>query len=152
MTAQYQDHLQYDNQLYSINTEPLSSYLIQFDLYPFQSSNSACWRGYIAKWEIFNNMLFLKSLNGTISDYKEVDMSYLFKDKKQVFANWFTGTIRISLGQQLAYIHSGYDSIYEGTKRLEIKDGCLISDTNTWLTPEEIQEITDKYDELLFWS
>jgi hypothetical protein len=79
-------------------------------------------------------------------------MSYLFKDKKQVFANWFTGTIRISLGQQLAYIHSGYDSIYEGTKRLEIKDGCLISDTNTWLTPEEIQEITDKYDELLFWS
>jgi hypothetical protein len=150
MTAQFGDHLQYDNQLYAINTEPLNIYLMQFDPYPFKSSSTACWRGYIAKWEISNNILFLKSLNGTISDYKEVDMSYLFKDQKQVFARWFTGTIRIPLGQQLAYIHSGYDSIYEGTKNLEFKDGCLISDTNTWLTPEEIQEIIDKYDSLPF--
>jgi hypothetical protein len=69
MTAQFGDHLQYDNQLYTINTEPLNIYLMQFDPYPFKSSSTACWRGYIAKWEISNNILFLKSLNGTISDY-----------------------------------------------------------------------------------
>ena len=55
-------------------------------------------------------------------------MSYLFPEKDEVFADWFSGEIRIPTGKQLKYIHLGYQSIFEKDIFLNFKDGILLSE------------------------
>ena len=103
--------------------------------------NSICARGYYSKWAIDNKKLFLIDWTGYILNYEKVGMDYLFPDEEIVFANWFTGTIRISIGKLINYIHGGYASIYEGDKFLKFEKGVLVSEKEKWLTPEEFEKI-----------
>ena len=54
-------------------------------------------------------------------------MDFLFPDQKEVFADWFTGEIRIPQGDLLEYVHGGYDSTYEKDLFLDFKEGYLVS-------------------------
>lgn len=38
-----------------------------------------------------------------------------------VFADWFTGTLRIPQGEMLHYVHMGYGSVYEGEMHIKIE-------------------------------
>ena len=86
------------------------------------------WRGYVCKWEIKNNKLYLIWLLGFIEGNKQVDLSYLFPNKKEVFADWYTGELQIPLGEILKRINLGYESKYEKDLFLKFKDGVLISE------------------------
>jgi hypothetical protein len=57
----------------------------------------------------------------------ELTVDFLFPGQKEVFASWFTGTIRIPQGKQLNYIHAGYMSVYEEDLFLEFEAGILKS-------------------------
>lgn len=139
MTAQASDSITYNNKRSGMDTEPLRDYIPKLNLpHRFIGPTTFCNRGYVAKWAVDNNKLFLVGFKGWILDYLEVGMDYIFPGEDVVFANWYTGTIRTRLGEMVAYIHGGYDSTYEGYVALKFENGILISATEKWLTPEEI--------------
>ena len=136
MTEQRREELLYNNQVYYLATEPLKPYLKQNNV-KFIANCSACWRGYIGKWLIEDNKLYIVSLEANCSDddsdeifwLKEtypVDLNYLFPNQEKVFADWFSGEIKMSYGEVLESQYNGYSSIYEKDLFLEFENGCLI--------------------------
>jgi len=133
-TAQIPDILIYEGQQYFIFTNPLEDYFGAANPRPmdlFQMHCTACWRGYIATFEIRNNELYLNGLiEGTCSDEerRDVDISRIFKDQDglPIRSSWFSGVIRCPLGEQLAYVHMGYDSVYEKELLLTFEKGNLV--------------------------
>ena len=142
MTAQVPDILLYNNEELYMSCEPLKDYLKKVKLpHKLVSPNTACWRGYYSKWAIDNKKLFLIEWQGYILDYQKVGIDYLFPGEEIVFAKWFTGEIRIEIGELVRYVHGGYSSVYEGDRRLVFKNGVLTNETIKWLTEEELEKI-----------
>ena len=129
MTIQAGDILSYNGEKKTIATEPLKSYLETRSYVSFIFKSTALVRGYIGTWEIKNNQLYLISLLGFVDNNKKVYLSYLFPNKTEVFANWFSGNIRIPEGELLNKINLGYASVFEKDRILNIKEGILISET-----------------------
>jgi len=135
MTAQFSDSIIYNGELYGIANEPFEEYLktrqdIQYDGYC-----SACWRGYIAKWEIIEDKLFLIGLNEfqfgkeePIIKEKTYNFNDIFPEQDKVFADWFSGELKIPQGEVLKYIHACYASIYEKEVHLDIKEGVVVGE------------------------
>jgi len=128
MTAQIREILIYKGKRNGLYTEPLKEYLKKRENVKFIFKSTAMWRGYVCKWEIKNNKLYLIWLLGFIEGNKQVDLSYLFPNKKEVFADWYTGELQIPLGEILKRINLGYESKYEKDLFLKFKDGVLISE------------------------
>tara|TARA_B110000881_G_C18155057_1_gene307984 strand:+ start:67 stop:498 length:432 start_codon:yes stop_codon:yes gene_type:complete len=129
MTAQIREIIYYKGEKTVMATEPLSPYLQCRKGMCFNAKSSTCWRGYLGIWKINDKRLFLVKLKGYIDkDYKEVELEYIFPGKKEVFADWFSGKIRISQGELLHYVHMGYSSVFEKDLFLKFKDGVLIDE------------------------
>jgi len=134
MTAQSMEMIFFKNQKLYMATEPLQPYLDSLAEKPrFFPNSTACWRGYHGTWEIKDDdRLFLIDLVCYRADLKigkiwEVGMDFLFQDQKEVFADWFSGEVRIPYGGLLEYVHGGYDSTYEKELHLVFKEGYLVS-------------------------
>lgn len=126
MTAQLPEMILYNNKIYGMATEPLEKYLQEKKDIEFRFFCSACWRSYIGAWEIKDNMLFLCSIAMYLVGYEEpVGIDVLFPNRQKVFAEWFSGEIRIPEGKMLHYVHRGYESIYEKDIFLDIHHGKL---------------------------
>ena len=139
MTAQESDSITYKNERRGITTEPLRDYIPYLNIpHRFVSPSTFCHRGYFASWAVDNNKLFLIGFEAWILDYQKVGMDYIFPGEDVVFAHWYTGEIRMRLGEMVAYIHGGYGSTYEGYRSFTFEKGVLVSETERWLTPEEI--------------
>ena len=91
--------------------------------------STALVRGYIGTWEIKSKKLHLVSLVGFIENNEKVDFNYLFPNKTEVFASWYSGDIRIPEGELLKKINLGYASIFEKDRILTFKEGLLIGET-----------------------
>lgn len=127
--------------------EPLESYLKKAKLpHKLVAPNTGCWRGYTSKWAIENRKLFLIEWQGYILNYLKVGMEYLFPDEEFVFAKWFTGQIRVGMGEMVSYVHGGYASVYEGDLFLIFENGVLVNEYIKWLTQEEIEKIQKEDD------
>lgn len=145
MTAQTKDILIYNNEELLIACEPLEGYLEKIQLpHKLVAPSTACWRGYYSKWAIDNKKLFLIEWRGFILDWQKVGIDYLFPDEEFVFAKWFTGEIRIPMGEIVHNVHGGYQSIYEGKMFLEFINGELVKEHIKWLTAEEIENIIEE--------
>jgi hypothetical protein len=77
---------------------------------------TACWRGYIGTWEIKRGKFYLVSLEG---GYKVIG-------GEPIFAEWFTGVIRVPTGRILQYVHMGFGSVYEKEVHIKIKKGVVV--------------------------
>ncbi len=133
MTAQIHEILIYGGKV-GMATEPLKQHLKTRKDIRFSSITSYCWRGYQGKWEVNNNKLYLVGLQGHIRDrkgYHEVSLDYLFPGKSEVFAEWYSGEIRIPLGEILEYVHGGFSSIYEKDLFLKFDKGILTGTRET---------------------
>lgn len=128
MTAQAGERLFYKGEEIWMAAEPLNEYLKNRSDISFVSPTTACWRGYYGQWEIIDNKLNLIELKAYIEGYREVGLNYLFPDKNKVFANWFSGEIRIPQGEMLDYVHMGYASLYEKDLILVIENGMLVNE------------------------
>ena len=128
MTTQAGDILSYNGQKTTIATEPLKPYLETRSDISFIFKSTALVRGYIGTWKIKNKKLYLDSLLGFIENNEKVDLNYLFPSKKEVFADWFCGQIRIPEGNLLKKIRTGYASVFERDRILKFNKGILISD------------------------
>ena len=129
MTIQAGDILSYNGEKTTIATEPLKSYLETRSEVGFIFKSTGLVRGYIGTWEIKNNQLYLISLLGFVDNNKKVDLSYLFPNKTEVFADWFSGDIRIPEGELLKKINLGYASVFEKDRILSFKEGIIIGET-----------------------
>ena len=111
--------------------EPFNYYLETLDDPPELSSpHTACWRGYFGRWKIRVNKLFMTGLEAYVDiggKTEEVGLDYFFPDQKQVFAEWFTGEIRVPMGKEIQYVHMGYESLYERDLLIHVKDGNIVS-------------------------
>lgn len=129
MTIQAGDILSYNGKKTTIATEPLKTYLETRSDVSFIFKSTALVRGYIGNWKIKNKKLFLVSLVGFIKSNEKVDLEYLFPNKSKVFADWFSGKIRIPEGDMVEKINLGYSSVYERDRILNFKKGILINET-----------------------
>lgn len=132
MTAQSMEIIFIDGKKHYMASEPFKQYIMNIKYAPdFYPPNTACWRGYTGTWKIEDDKLYLLSLNGYIKkqekEYQGIDMNYFFPDLKIVFADWFSGELRIPEGKMKRYIHMGYESLYEKDLLLKIKNGQVLS-------------------------
>ena len=71
-------------------------------------------RGYVAKWEIRDNMLFLVDLKALLPKRcckpVGVGLDYFFPNQKTVLADWYSGELMICYERK--YYESSGDSIY----------------------------------------
>jgi hypothetical protein len=129
MTAQAGEKLLFKGNEYDMASEPLNQYLSNLKARPrFLPPTTDCWRGYYGTWKIRNNKLYLISLSAYTEDHKKVGLEFLFPGETSVFADWFSGILRIPQGKILHYIHFGYESVYECDLFLYFEKGCLIDD------------------------
>ncbi|NMC58098.1 MAG: hypothetical protein GYA51_01685, partial [Candidatus Methanofastidiosa archaeon] len=129
MTAQVGEKLFFKGNEYYMASEPLNQYLRNLKPKPiFLPPSTACWRGYYGTWEIRTNQLYLISLIAYTGDHKKVGLEFLFPGETSVFAEWFSGALRIPQGKILRYIHFGYESVYERDLFLNFEKGCLLND------------------------
>ncbi|MBN1182182.1 MAG: hypothetical protein JXB49_07835 [Bacteroidales bacterium] len=132
MTAQTLDTLVLNGEEVSIATEPFAQYLNKFKKRPtFFPKDTGCSRGYYSTWEVKDEKLFLIGFEGRVVDwdksiYCNVSVNSFFPNQNEVFADWFTGEIRVPKGQLLDYVHSGYFSTYEIDLFLEFENGQLV--------------------------
>ena len=141
MTAQNMEEISYKRKKYRMAATPFSVYLKKHGIQtaPISTAN---WRGYHGEWKIKNGRLYLVFMSARIpkkaskgghllqsdGDCVRVGLDYFFPGKKEVFAEWFSGEIRIPTGKMLAYIHMGYESIFEKDLIIEFKDGIMVSE------------------------
>jgi hypothetical protein len=128
MTLQVGEVLVYNNTQYGMRATPLDDYLKTRSNIKLDSPHTACWRGYIGTWEIQDDKLYLIDFRRFIQGNLESDLEFLFPELNKVFAQWFTGTIRLPIGECIYRDYSGYDSVYEKDIFLEIKEGILLSE------------------------
>jgi len=126
MTAQIKEILLYKGNKVGMATEPLNPYLKNRKDINFESQSTGCWRGYLGFWELRDKNLFIVKL--IVTKDKQVDLNYLFPGQNEVFADWFSGEIRIPQGEMLKYVHMGYQSIFEKDLFLKFKKGVLIDE------------------------
>jgi len=129
MTAQIHEYLRLDGKSCRMACEPdlpesapgLTSHE------QMESISSRCWRGYVGYWEVANNRFYLRKVVGSIQR----------RFRPPLFAEWYSGIIRIPQGEMLEYIHSEYASIYEADLFLEIEKGIV---TRRWIQKNEIAD------------
>lgn len=130
MTAQAAERLKYKGDELMMCSCPLGGYLISSPKeWSFAAWSSACWRGYIGRWEVIDGRLYLTELNGDLKSGESVTLETMFPGYADgVFAHWFSGTVRCPQGKLLNYIHGGFASTYEKDLFLEFKSGVLVSE------------------------
>lgn len=84
---------------------------------------SACWRNYIGSWEISDSRLYLIGITGI----------YKLIGEGPLFADWFSGILRVPAGPMRQYVHMGYASTFERELYFEIRNGIVVSQREeTW--------------------
>jgi hypothetical protein len=130
MTAQIKETLIYKGRKHGMAAEPLTRYLRKrYDLQvKLNSLGTACWRGYMGEWEVKGDKLYLINLKINLSHETRKGVETLFPGHKEVFAEWFTGEIRVPTGDMLRYVHMGYASVFEKDLFLTFEEGILINE------------------------
>lgn len=128
MTAQVRENLLYEGKQVSMCSTPLKDFLTMSGIRPpFALRTTACNRNYVGKWEIADDRLYLVGIDATLRDGSPVSVATIFPDSPdRVFANWYTGTLRIPEGDRIKYFHGGFASVYERDLFLDISDGVLV--------------------------
>jgi hypothetical protein len=145
-TSQAPDVLIYDNKIYDLFANPLESFYTKrnnrppFRIRPDVMGSSSNWRGYVATWEIKDEVLYLRAIDAWICDSdeyvtdkcKKADLREIFGEsclKGKVRATRFSGHLRIPDGKLLHYVHMGYGSVYEREIILAVESGKVIGKT-----------------------
>ena len=170
MTAQETDFILIDGVQHQLLTNPLEAYreMYRRDMVFFQEHpNTACWRGYVAEWEIDEGKLFLLKVNGYVSyrgeksgprskidelrgvnfdlfKYKvPATLSELFGPvKERVPATWFTGELRVPQGEMSEYIHHAYASRHSGYLIVPVESG--VCGEQKYVSDNEYEELNNR--------
>jgi hypothetical protein len=128
MTAQIPDELILDERKHNMCSEPLEVLFTLLRKRPeFGLASTACWRGYYGRWEVIDDRLYLVDIRGNLGDGQPVTLETLFPGfPRRVFAHWYTGIVRIPIGDMLEYAHGGYESMFEKDLFVRFERGMLM--------------------------
>ena len=120
----------YEGETHALFSNPLEEYFNENNVRPkdvfSEGCTTACWRGYVALWEIKGKYLYLLKIELCCGG-GEIPISKIFPGRDApIKATWFSGELRIPQGEELSYVHMGYGSVYERDLVLTIKNGKLI--------------------------
>lgn len=79
--------------------------------------STACWREYQGTWEIKEGLFYLRRLVGR----------FRLRGDEPIWADWFSGTLRIPCGDLLQYVHMGFGSVFEEELHIKIEKGVVDS-------------------------
>jgi hypothetical protein len=82
--------------------------------------STACWRGYRGIWELRDGKLLLTSLSGRLTLVGEAPLH----------ADWITGVIRVSRGEELTYVHMGFYTVYEFDDLFAVERGVVVASSS----------------------
>lgn len=115
--------------------------------------STACWRGYIATFEIIDSELYIVDLTIEIAveqTAKKISIfSELFETEKPVLCD-YSGMLIVPQGEMVKYIHGGYLSEFEKYIFIKITDGKVINKGEYSL--QEYKEKRDKAFEAFYRS
>ena len=141
MTAQTGDLLKVgegfaQEEHYLLSTEPLESYLESAaPKFRFTPPDSSLRRGYRATWQLDkDDRLMLIDFHGYSMTELAKGVQYLFPGELRVFAYWFTGVLKINVGQVIEYKHRGYESVFENLINISITKGIATKITSNMVT------------------
>lgn len=132
-TAQAPDIIVIDGEEKSLFENPLDVYFertLQFPdfeaLFPEGEQSTACWRGYVATWEIREESLYLVKIQDC-GRKRTLPMELLFPEHHgmPIRADWFSGYLRIPDGPLLRYEHMGYGSRFEREILMKLDSGTV---------------------------
>ena len=86
---------------------------------------TACWRGFVGEWEIKDGRLMLNRVTG----------KYRLVGSAPLFAQWFSGELRIPTGPMIEYVHGGYMSKFASEMFLQIENGVVTNTRNEQNAP-----------------
>jgi hypothetical protein len=159
MTAQTPDVIILDKSPFNLHTTPLESYFERIRWRPsFNRRCTANRRGYVARWELFGERLFLTGLFGmdwivpphllgtlppdpepyeaTDDRIKTLRLHDIFPDQAPlVFAEWVSEPLVVPTGPQLVYVHAGFGSLYATYRTFDVLEGRVRSFRN-WTARE----------------
>jgi len=124
MTAQFHENLIYEGQVTSMafcpplpENDPRIKELKDDEIKENHPNlfSTACWRRYIGTWEIKDGNFYLVEIIGR----------YRITGKSPIFADWFSGVIRIPRGDMLHYVHMGFGSVFEEELHIKIEKGIV---------------------------
>ena len=131
MTAQISEILHYQGRKQRMCTEPPGDYFVLADITPgFEFSSTALWRGYVGEWDIQEGRLYLIKLTGNLEGGRPASLETFFPGfPDQVFAHWYTGQVRLPMGELLEYVHGGYGSTYGQDLLIDFDQGVVTQTT-----------------------
>lgn len=133
MSAQSSEQFIYGGTTYQgVYSEPLSGYLHENNLSEvFVGISSTCWRGYHGTWKIYDAKLYLISFSGSIRVNKDDDsnihvgLDYLFPNQKEVFAEWYSGEVKLVKEIKLTG-DDHFNTVYRKETYLKFEEGILV--------------------------
>ena len=125
MTFQSREIITYKDEEHCMTSLPLDPYLEERGI-EFVMDTTSCWRGYHGEWEIVDKALFLIGFVGNTNIGMKAKLFDLFPNKKIVFADWYSGEIRIQVGEVIEYGH--FVVTTEKDVILQFKNGIVISE------------------------
>ena len=139
MTAQTGDILKvcvgtFEEDHYPLACEPLKPYLEGMkEPIRFFPPDTGLMRGYVAEWQIDkDDRLMLIDFKGWRTNGMANGVGFLFPGETTVFAEWFTGVLKINVGKVIEYKHRGYESVFESTIAVKVINGVAIKVNSTW--------------------
>jgi hypothetical protein len=154
MTAQTADIIILDGEPFKLHTTPLERYFERIEWRPsFCRRCTANRRGYVVRWELFGERLFLTGLFGMDwivpphlvaklppdpdpfepedDGVKSLRLPDLFPDQAPlVFAEWVTQRLVVPTGPQLVYVHAGFGSLHATYRTIDVVEGRVRSFRN----------------------
>jgi hypothetical protein len=138
---QLKESLVYQCKEVPIDCEPLIKYLSQLASPPkFINTMRANRRGYLGKWAIQNNELYLTEFCGLMENKEKITLEQLFPGKQIVKAEWFDGEIVLNTGKLLILKNGNRPAIYEKDLHLEFISGRLVNKFFIENAPDEFTE------------
>jgi hypothetical protein len=138
MAAQLPDKIMVDGEVLSLYSNPLEQYWASGkkrrpDFY----ASEECKRGYTAFWEIKDERLYLIRIEGAVRKWswftskKTIPCSLKtvasrWKNADRVEATWYTGKMRIPLGEMTRFDDNEYDSRFEKEMIITIENGSVV--------------------------
>jgi hypothetical protein len=83
--------------------------------------STGCWRRYRGTWLIKEDKFYLAGLEGR----------FRLTSGEPVFADWFTGVLRVPRGKLLTYVHMVFGSIYEEELHIGVENG-IVTESRVW--------------------
>ena len=150
-TAQVPENIVFEGKKELMASTPLEDLFTEERPKPkdWYATSSANWRGYIGSWEIRDGQLFLVKVERAFLrgrrgeepvEIKEDHLlSVLFPEAPgPVFAEWFSGVLRIPRGEELMYVHMGFGSVFEEDVFINVVKGRVIG----------IQKVTNRLEDI----